>query len=216
MLTLRSSAPSPFGRKIKIAAAILGLKDRITVEEANTADPSDSLRGQNPLGKIPALVLDDGMVLYDSRVISEYLDHLAGGDKILPSGPERFRALRDQALGDGMMDAGILQVYELRFKPMEYRFPDWQAYQAGKITRALAHLEANAPKPVNSEADADVGTIAIACALGYLDMRFAGAWRADHLALVAWLDAFEAAIPAFAASKMPAAPVPENAPAALR
>ncbi|MTH98136.1 glutathione S-transferase family protein [Roseibium sp. RKSG952] len=216
MLVLRSSLPSPFGRKVKIAAAVLGLKDRIRMEEAHTADPSDNLRQQNPLGKIPALILEDGTVLYDSRVISEYLDHLAGGNRILPEGDARFAALRNQALADGMMDAGILLVYEKRFKPLEYRFADWQAYQTEKITRALAALEQAPPAEVTSEADLDVGTIAIACALGYLDMRFAGEWRKDHPGLVAWLDAFEAAVPVFAETKTPAAPVPENDPAPLR
>ncbi|MTI43654.1 glutathione S-transferase [Roseibium hamelinense] len=216
MLILRSSAPSPFGRKIKIALAALGLKDRVTMEEAATADPNDSLRSQNPLGKIPALVLEDGSVLYDSRVISEYIDFLAGGNKIIPLGEARFAALRNQALADGIMDAGILQVYEKRFKPMEYRFPDWQIYQADKIARALAYLEANVPATVASEADLDVGNIAIACALGYLDMRFEGAWRPDHPKMVAWLEAFETAVPSYAETRTPAAPVPENEPAPLR
>ena len=94
MPVLRSSPPSPFGRKAKIAAAVLGLKDRIAVEMTDTTDPSDTIRAQNPLGKIPALVLDDGRVLFDSRVVVEYLDHLAGGGKIIPAGAARFDVLR--------------------------------------------------------------------------------------------------------------------------
>ena len=79
MPILRSSPPSPFGRKVKIAAAVLGLSDRFTVEMTDTKDPHDTIRKQNPLGKIPALVLDDGRVLFDSSVMVDYLDHLAGG-----------------------------------------------------------------------------------------------------------------------------------------
>jgi glutathione S-transferase len=90
MMKLRSSPPSPFGRKVKLAMAILGLKDRIEIVEANTADPSDDLRSQNPLGKIPALVLENGDVIYDSSVILEYLDFLAGGGKLFPQGEARL------------------------------------------------------------------------------------------------------------------------------
>jgi len=211
MPVLRSSPASPFGRKVKIAADLLGLKGDLTVEEANTADPSDSLRGQNPLGKIPALVLDDGMVLFDSRVIVEYLDHMAGGGRIIPAGEARFPVLRMQALADGIMDAGILQVYEKRFRPAQYRFDDWQDYQASKIERALESLEKQPPQEIKGPGDADAGTIALACALGYLDLRFAGEWREMHPQLASWVDAFEAVIPAFAATKLAPAPVPDEA-----
>ena len=85
MLTLRYSLASPYARKIRIAADILGLADRIEIVGVDLADPADSIRLQNPLGKIPAPVLEDGSSLYDSRVIAEYLDHLAGGDKLFPS-----------------------------------------------------------------------------------------------------------------------------------
>src|SRR5215216_45359 len=102
MLTLRSSPASPFGRKVKISADLLGLADRIQVTEADTLDPNDVLRQQNPLGKIPVLLLEDGTALYDSRVIVEYLDELAGGGRIIPPGTARFMALREQALADGI------------------------------------------------------------------------------------------------------------------
>ena len=211
MPILRSAPPSPFGRKVKIAAAILGLKGSITIENTDTASPDDSIRQQNPLGKIPALVLDDGTTLFDSRVILEYLDHLAGGNKIIPAGEARFAALRNQALADGLMDAAILQVYEKRFRPAQYRFADWSNYQAEKVKRVLAAWEAARPAPVNSGDDLDVGTITIACALGYLDLRFGGDWRADHPKLSAWIDAVEDAVPAFADTKLPPAPVPDEA-----
>lgn len=216
MMKLRSSPPSPFGRKVKIAAAMLGLKDRIEIVEANTADPADSLRGQNPLGKIPALVLENGDVLYDSAVILEYLDFLAGGNRLFPEGEARFAVLRDQALADGIMDAALLRVYEKRFKQPNYRDPAWDAYQGSKVDRGLAHYEANTPPAPATADDVNAATLTLACALGYLDMRFGDGWRENHPALVAWLTAFEAAVPAFADTRQPAAPVPDNAAVELR
>jgi glutathione S-transferase len=201
MLTLRSSPASPFVRKIRIAASLLGLEREITVEIADTMNAGDTVRQQNPLGKIPALVLEDGMVLFDSRVILDYLDHRAGGGKIVPKdAAARFAALRLQALADGIMDASILVIYEGRWRPLERHEPKWVDHQAGKVTRALASLEA-APPPI--DAPPNVGQIALACALGYRDFRFAGTWRKDHPRLVAWLDQFAAGVPAFAATKPP-------------
>ncbi len=199
MLVLRSSPPSPFGRKIKIAAAILGLSSDIKIETTDTNDPSDTIRKQNPLGKIPALILEDGSVLFDSPVILEYLDSLAGGGKILPrEGKARWDTLRLHATADGIMDAALLQVYEKRFRPEEHWVVKWTDYQAEKVTRALDVLEA-APPPL--PATPDIGHIGLACALGYLDLRFEGKWRAKYPKLVAWLDDFAAKIPSFAATK---------------
>src|SRR5262249_44290903 len=114
-MILRSAAASPFVRKVRIASSILGLDSRITLEPADTVNPSDTVRQQNPLGKIPALVLDDGTVLFDSRVILDYLDYVAGGGRIVPAEPKaRFAALRLQALADGPIDASILVIYESR------------------------------------------------------------------------------------------------------
>ncbi len=195
MLILRSSPPSPFGRKIKIAASILGLTDRIKIEMTDTNDPSDSIRKQNPLGKIPALILEDGSVLFDSPVILEYLDALAGGGKIIPrEGNARWDVLRLHAIADGIMDAGILLVYEKRFRPEEHWVAKWTDYQAEKITRALDVLEA-APPALG--VTPNMGQIGLACALGYLDLRFEGKWRAKYPKLVAWLDGFAAKVPAF-------------------
>jgi glutathione S-transferase len=194
MLTLRSSPASPFGRKIKIAASLLDLIDRIEVVEADTSNPDDSLRQQNPLGKIPTLVLENGETLYDSRVILEYLDDLAGGGHIFPSGWDRFAALRQQALADGIMDAVLIQVYEGRWRTEERREPKWVDHHAGKVARGLDYAEANLSTPT---AKIHVGHIALACALGYLDLRMAGRWRDTHPRLVAWLADFEARVPMF-------------------
>ncbi len=193
-MTLRTVGPSPFGRKVRLAAAVLGLTDDIAIEPADTMNPEDSIRGQNPLGKIPALVLDDGRVLYDSRVIIEYLDTIAGGGRVIPAEINaRFEALCTAALADGILDAGILIVYEGRYRPDQEPHAGWLDHQRGKIERGLTTLEA-APPPL---APITVGAIGAACALGYLDFRKQVEWRADHPALVAWLDGFAAAVPAF-------------------
>lgn len=201
-MILRSSPPSPFGRKVKIAASVLGLSGRIDIVPADLNDASDALRAQNPLGKIPTLVLDDGQTLFDSRVILEYLDHLAGGGRIIPREPAaRFPALRMQALCDGIMDASILQVYEARYRPEAIRHQPWLDYQADKVARALAALEA---EPQALDPVPHIGQIALACALGYRDLRFAGTWRAGHPRLVAWLDRFAAQVPAFEQTRVTA------------
>jgi len=197
MLTLRYSPASPYARKILIAAALLGLAERIATANVDFADPSDSITRQNPLGKIPTLVLEDGATLYDSRVIAEYLDHLAGGGRLFPTEPaRRFDALRWQALGDGINDAALLLRYEEASRPEDKRFGVWTALQQGKVDRGLAALEASPPA-----GEIDIGHIAVATALGYLDLRFSGAWRANHPRLVAWLDDFARKTPAFEATK---------------
>jgi glutathione S-transferase len=193
MMILRSSPPSPFGRKVRIALIHLGLADRVEIVATDTSSKSDTIRKQNPLGKIPTLITESGKALYDSRVILDYLDHLTGGGRIVPLDPdERFHALTLQALADGILDASILRVYERRYRSEEQVVDSWLEYQAGKVERALTALEALPPG-----AQVDVGTIALACALGYQDLRFAGTWRGIYPRLVGWLDAFAASVPAF-------------------
>lgn len=195
-MILRSAPASPFGRKAKIAAALLGLP--LTVVDADTMNPEDSIRRENPLGKIPTLVLDDGTTLFDSSVIVGYLDTLAGGNRLIPAeiGP-RFNALRLEALADGICDAALLQVYESRWRDPAKQDATWLDHQGGKVGRGLAALEASPPA-----APITVGHVALACALGYLDLRFEGAWRAAHPALVAWLDGFSAEVPAFESTRV--------------
>ena len=202
MMILRSTPPSPFARKVRIAIPLLGLSERIDIREADLNDDSDSLRAQNPLGKIPTLVLEDGTCVYDSRVILDHLDHIAGGGRIVPHDPAaRLAALRLQALCDGMLDAGVLIVYETRYRTPEMRVQSWVDRQTGKIARGLASLEA---APPNLDSAPHVGHIALACLLGYGDLRFGGAWRTDHPKLYAWLDRFAAQVPAFEATKVTA------------
>jgi glutathione S-transferase len=200
LLVLRSSPASPFGRKVKIVAQQLDLMDRIEIVVADTSDPNEALRQQNPLGKIPALILEDGFVLYDSRVIVDYLDHLAGGGRALPTDPaRRYPALVLQSLADGIADAALLQVYEGRWRDEAHQSPAWKTHQQGKVDRGLAAAEA---WPLDGSVH--VGTIALACALGYLDLRFAGAWRKDHPKLVAFLDDFAARVPSFETTRVKA------------
>jgi len=204
MMILRSSPPSPFGRKVKIAISLLGFDKDVTFEPADTTDVNDSVRQQNPLGKIPVLIAEDGTAYYDSRVILEYLDDRAGGGKIVPRDAKaRLAALRLQALCDGILDASILIVYESRWRPPEHHVQKWVEHQTGKLTRGLAALEA-APPALAPNALPNVGQIALACVLGYGDLRFGGKWRADHPRLVAWLDQFDAQVPAYAMSKVAA------------
>jgi glutathione S-transferase len=199
MMILRSSPSSPFGRKVRLAIAVLGFDNDVKIEATDTTDVNDSVRKQNPLGKIPVLIAEDGTAYYDSRVILDYLDDRAGGGKIVPRDSKaRLAALRLQALCDGLLDASILTVYETRWRRTEIHEPKWLEHQAGKVSRALATLEA-APPAIDSPPT--VGQITLACALGYRDFRFNGSWRGDHPKLVAWLDNFAAKVPAFGATK---------------
>lgn len=202
MLTVRTSFGSPFGRKARIAVSVLGLDGKVKVESATTQDPADPVRQQNPLGKVPVLILEDGSTLFDSPVILEYLDHLAGSGKILSTEfKARMDALKLQALADGIMEASVLIVYEGRFRPAEKHEQKWIDLQAGKVERGLAALEANPP---GLDATPNVGQITLACALAYREFRFPGTLRKGYPKLAAWLDHFAARVPSFDATKPPA------------
>ena len=177
---------SPFVRKVRITAHELGLSGEIELTSVTLTpvSPHEGLRANNPLGKIPALLTGDGTVLYDSPVICEYLDSLAGGNRIFPApGAARWTALRRQALADGIMDAAVLTRYEQTLRPQDLRWREWADGQLLKIRAALDALEHESLEGV-----IDIGTISIACALGYLDLRFAGeGWRTHRPHLAAWL-----------------------------
>ncbi len=194
-MILYSSPPSPFGRKIKIALACLGMCDDVTVKVVNTMDPMDAIRGINPLGKIPAL--DTGeTVIFDSRVILEYLDSQAGGGKILPAvGDDRYAVLTMAALADGIMDAAILVVYESRMRPAEMRVESFVTYQREKIIRGLQGLTKT---EYTNGAMPNMAEIGIACSLDYLDFRKQVEWRDHAPHLQGWLDDFVVAVPGYA------------------
>ena len=194
-MILYSSPPSPFGRKIKIALSCLGMRDDVTVKVVNTMDPEDDIRGINPLGKIPALDTGD-TVIFDSRVILEYLDSQAGGGKILPAGGDaRYAVLTMAALADGIMDAAILVVFESRMRPAEMRVESFVTYQRDKIIRGLQGLSMT---EYTNGAMPDMAEIGIACTLDYLDFRKQVEWRDHAPHLQGWLDGFGAAVPGYA------------------
>ncbi len=199
MMTLYSAPASPFGRRVKMTAILKGVMDGITVEGAATSRPdNDVLKRHNPLQKIPVLVLPDGVELYDSRVICDYLDSLAPEPRLIPpSGSDRYRVLRLGALADGIMEAALLIVYETRFRPQELRSAPWCQRQQSKIDAALAGLDAAPPA---WRGRPDYGDVSLAAALGYLDLRHDGRWRSERPRLVDWLAAFDRDVPAFAAT----------------
>src|SRR5579862_1407990 len=162
MMILRSAPASPFGRKVKIAADLLGFHDEIDVVPADTSNPDQALTAQNPLGKIPVLILADGTTLFDSKVIVEYLDARAGGGRLIPAASDaRWRALTLAALADGIAEAALLMVYEKRFRPEHLWSQAWLHRQAGKVDRGLKTFEAAPPAGAR-----DIAHIGLACALG--------------------------------------------------
>jgi glutathione S-transferase len=196
MMQLLSHPFSPYGRKVMLAMALKRVADRIEVihVDTNPLDNPEIVRA-NPLGKIPALVVDGDTAIFDSHVICEYLDSLAPAPVLLPKGGvERMRTLTLASLADGILDAALLLVYEKRFRPEDKWHPPWQARQQLKIDRTVDLLERQ--PPVWKETP-DYGHLTLACALGYLDFRHEGKWRTGHPGLVAWLDAFAKAVPAF-------------------
>jgi glutathione S-transferase len=200
MMRLLSHPFSPYGRKVKIAMALKGVADRIEVihVDTNPLDNPEIVRA-NPLGKIPALVVDGDTAIFDSHVICEYLDSLAPAPVLFPKGGvERMRTLTLASLADGILDAALLLVYEKRFRPEDKLHPPWQARQQLKIDRAVDLLERQPPIWKESP---DYGHLTLACALGYLDFRHEGRWRAGHPGLEVWLDAFATVVPAFEATR---------------
>ena len=189
-MQLHYNVASPFVRKVMAVAIETGLAERIEPVKSvpSPVAPVAELNADNPLGKVPCLVTNDGVALYDSRVICEYLDSLHHGPKLFPpSGAARWTALRRQALGDGIMDAAVLTRYETFTRPEEARWDAWIDSQKQKFRRGLDALEAES----TSLDVVDVGTLAIACALGYLDFRFADKnWRARRPRLAAWFEQF--------------------------
>ncbi|HTV35209.1 MAG TPA: glutathione S-transferase N-terminal domain-containing protein [Xanthobacteraceae bacterium] len=184
-MKLHWSPRSPFVRKVMVVAHERGLANRITCVRtvAATAKPHAELMRDNPLSKIPTLVLDDGTVLYDSPVICEYLDGLGGEPKLFPVEPkDRLIALRRQALGDGFLDLLVL----LRDERM--RAQPSSAHLASAATRKAAILQSMEQEAeVIAAAPFGIGHVAIGCALSYLDFRYADEdWREDHPRIASW------------------------------
>ena len=191
-MRLYHSPTSPYVRKVMVLLIETGQTDAVTIVPA-TGTPVDAGSmplAQNPLGKIPCLERDDGPALYDSRVICRYLDDRAGG-RLYPAPPHLWETLTLEATGDGILDAAILMRYETHVRPPDKHFPDWAKGQWAKVARALGALEGRWMSHLSGPLD--MGQIAVACALGYLDLRFADRnWRQGRDALAAWYSGFAA------------------------
>lgn len=185
MLKLRHSATSPFVRKVVVTALETGQDNDI--ERVKTVTSDLALGADNPLQKIPALILEDGTKLIDSKVICEYLDQRKGGKLIPASGARRWAVLSRQALCDGMLEAAILRRYESQ-RPETLRSIEWDSKQKLKVDQGLAALEREAA----GFGDAlDLGTLTAAIMLDYLDFRFAHEnWRDKHPNLAKWHKTF--------------------------
>ena len=191
-MKLYHAAASPFVRKVMVLLHETGKLDRVAIETVVTSPiaPSDALKSKNPLMKIPALEREDGATLYDSRVICAFLDDLFDAG-LYPAGARRWETLTLEATADGIMDAAVSVVYEGRVRPADKQWDGWRDAQWSKVVRALQAVEAKWMSHLAGRLD--MGQIAMACALGYLDFRHADRkWRDEVPALAAWFDGFAA------------------------
>ncbi|MCY1301609.1 putative GST-like protein YibF [compost metagenome] len=183
-MQLIHAAASPFARKVRVLASETDLLQRIELIDTAVLPVTlnEQVNALNPLGKIPVLLTDDGQALFDSRVICEYLDSLHDHPRLFPAEPTtRWRTLRLAALADGLMEAALLTRYERAVRPAECQWDDWAEGQLGKVRRTLQALEQQAS---DLRGPVDIAQISVACALGYLDFRFADlAWRSSSPAL---------------------------------
>lgn len=183
-LQLRFAPTSPYVRKAMVLAHETGLADRLEIVPTDVWSADTDIQDDNPLGKVPALVTPEG-TLCDSPLVCEYLDALHGGRRFFPQeGPARWRALRIAALGDGILDAAVGTVIETLRRPSDKVWDGNVERQAGKIHAALDSLEQEAGGFGQA---LDIGTVTVACALGYLDFRLSNhAWREGRPRLAAW------------------------------
>jgi len=179
---------SPYVRKVRVVLIELGLNDRIKFNQMDLEHPAPELSENNPLGKVPTLIVEDGYALFDSSVICEYLDSLHNNPKLFPSiGLARWTALRRHALANGILDALTSRRHETR-RPEAERSASYMQKQKVKSDRGLAVLESEAKTLVK---EVTIGEIAIGCCLGYLDFRFANEpWRQSCPELAKWFEVF--------------------------
>jgi glutathione S-transferase len=189
-MKLLYSPSSPYVRKALVLAKETGLDGKIETVSVTTTPiaPASEVSARNPISKIPALI-DGGMTLYDSPVVCEYLDSKHRKKKLFPAkGKARWAALRQQALGDGLLDAALLARYEGFLRPADKRWPEWSDGQMAKINGALDAMEKEA---ATLKGAPTIGHITFGCALGYLDFRFAElGWRDKRKKLAAWYAKF--------------------------
>lgn len=192
MPQILSSSTSPFASKARMIATHSGYSfDTVAVK---TDEMPANLIAANPLGKIPALITDEGEGIFDSKVITQYLNRVSGG-KVLPKNPQkRLEAEILESLADGICDCAIACVYERRQRPEDKYYQPWVDKQWGKVTRGLDHLETSGPKlPVRIHG----GHIALAACLGYLSLRFPD-WSKGRPKLKNWLKKFSSRHPELA------------------
>jgi glutathione S-transferase len=198
-MKLYHAPASPFVRKVMVLLHHADALDRVTLVAAagNPLDPGSLPVDRNPLGKIPALERADGPTLYDSRVITRYLDDLLQA-RLYPAPPRLWDSLVLEATADGISDAAVLMRYELYLRPEGSRSPEWAEAQWQKIDRALTAVEERWQSHLRGPLD--MGQIALGCALGYLDFRHSVRdWRRTCPGLAAWWLALSAT-PAFSAT----------------
>jgi glutathione S-transferase len=200
-MKLRHAAASPFVRKVMVVAHEHGLAGRIELVPTTVSpvQANEALAPENPLMKVPSLTTDDGQALFDSPVICEYLDSIGTGAKLFPAaGAARWTALRQQALGDGILDALILSRYEMT-RPEDKRWNGWTDGQMKKAHQGLAAVESE-----DLSGPRTIGHVTIGCMLGYLDFRFPDdGWRRLHPKLAGWYETF-GQLPSMRATKPPA------------
>ncbi|MGC3940523.1 glutathione S-transferase [Roseobacter sp. EG26] len=190
-MKLFHSPASPFVRKVVVLLHELDRADEVEISDVtSTAFATDEgLAASNPLARIPALVRDNGTTLYDSRVITAFLNDLYGG-KMYPTGTSRWETLTLEATGDGIMDSAVSMAYEARLRPEEMQYGDWIEAQWTKVSRAISVL--NARWMSHLSGPIDMGHISVACALSYVDFRHgARNWRAGNDALAKWHENFD-------------------------
>ncbi len=179
---------SPYVRKCLVAAHEMGLTLTLLPSNAHPVNRDRTIIADNPLGKVPTFFTDDGQILYDSRVICEYLDHLGGGRLLPAPGRERWTTLTLLSLGDGMLDAALLARYEDVARPDAFKWADWRSAQMDKVETSLEALQ-NHPEWLQGRVD--MGSLTIGCSLWYLDLRFADlGWRDRHPGVAAWYATF--------------------------
>jgi len=185
-MKLLFSPTSPYARKVRACAITRGIAGLIAFVPTNPNESLPEFVVHNPLSKVPTLITDDGVALFDSPVICEYLDSIGDATPMFPAhGAARWRALKLQAMGDGILDASVPRRAEMQ-KPQDEGRAAWIARQKAAVDRTLDALEADPP-----HRSVDIGSITIACALGYLDFRFAAQpWRPARAKLATWFDAF--------------------------
>lgn len=206
MLTLHHSPTSPYVRKVMVLLHETGLLDQVTLSfsTGTPVDPQSMPVAANPLGKIPALERADGYTLYDSRVICRYVAGLSPkGAGFYPEGPALWEALTLESTADGILDAAILMRYEVVLRKPEAQSAEWLEGQWAKVARSLDALESR--WMAHLEGPLTIGTVAVGCALPYLDLRHSARdWRAGRPALAAWEAGF-ARRPSMIATQPPAA-----------